>query len=125
MTKKYAILINYKNEITQKTKKVLLKNELKKQSLSKLCIGVIGSGNYASRFILPTLHKTKYDLKTLVASSGLRPYFYGKKFKFEYASTDKNDIFNDPTINTLFIATRHDSHAELVVEALKKNKNIL
>ena len=122
--KKYAILINYKNEITQKTKKVLLKNELKKQSLSKLCIGVIGSGNYSSRFILPTLHKTKYDLKTLVASSGLRPYFYGKKFKFEYASTDKNDIFNDPTINTLFIATRHDSHAELVVEALKKNKNI-
>ena len=70
------------------------------------------------------MHKTKYDLKTLVASSGLRPYFYGKKFKFEYASTDKNDIFNDPTINTLFIATRHDSHAELVVEALKKNKNI-
>ena len=122
--KKYAILISYKNKIKNKSKKILLNDNLKKQNLSKLCIGVIGAGNYSSRFILPTLFKTKYNLKTLVASSGLRPYFYGKKFKFESASTDKNEIINDPSINTVFIATRHDSHAQLVIEALKNNKNI-
>ena len=87
-------------------------------------VGVIGAGNYSSRYIIPTLSKSKICLETIVASSGLRPYFFGKKYKFRSASTSQDSVFKEPSINTIFIATRHDSHAELVIKALKCGKNI-
>jgi len=87
-------------------------------------VGVIGAGNYSSRYIIPTLYKSKIELETIVASSGLRPHLFGKKYKFKSASTSQDSVLRNESINTIFIATRHDSHAELVIKAIKNGKNI-
>ncbi len=46
------------------------------------------------------------------------------RFGFEYCAGDAAEIFENDAVNTVFIATRHDSHAEYVIEALKRGKNV-
>ena len=45
-----------------------------------------------------------------------------KKFGFNSSSTNSNDIFNNKLINTVFIATRHDSHANYLIHSLRNEK---
>jgi predicted dehydrogenase len=47
-----------------------------------------------------------------------------KKFGFNYATTDYNEMLSDPNINTILIATRHNQHAKMVIDALNSGKNV-
>jgi len=47
------------------------------------------------------------------------------KFGGEYATSDVNRLLNDPSINAVYICTRHDSHATLAIAAAKAGKHIL
>ncbi len=87
-------------------------------------LGVIGSGNYASRKLIPAFAKAGARFHTLVASSGVGPVNVGRKFGFYQASTDIADLFADSRCNTVVIATRHDSHAELIQQALFNGKHV-
>jgi predicted dehydrogenase len=48
----------------------------------------------------------------------------GKKHSFEFITTDSEEIFNNKEINTVFITTRHNTHAEYVIKALKTGKHV-
>ena len=61
----------------------------------------------------------------LVAHEGSKLFYLAKKFKIEKITTNKNELFSSENINTIIIATRHDSHAEFIIEALSKRKNVL
>ncbi|HIE30255.1 TPA: Gfo/Idh/MocA family oxidoreductase, partial [Candidatus Poribacteria bacterium] len=41
-----------------------------------------------------------------------------------YATSSADEIINDENVNTVAILTRHDQHADLVVQALKAGKNV-
>ena len=87
-------------------------------------LGVIGAGNYASRVLIPAFARAGARFHTLVASSGIGPVYVGRKFGFHRASTDVPALLGDPTCNTVVIATRHDSHASLVQQALAAGKHV-
>ena len=87
-------------------------------------LSVIGSGNYASRILIPAFAKSGACFHTLAASSGIRPTHVGRKFGFRQASTDVPALLSDPSCNTVVIATRHDSHASLVQQALAAGKHV-
>ena len=87
-------------------------------------IGFIGSGNYASRTLIPAFKKTSSELKTLISSGGISGIHQGKKFGFYSSSTDENTIWNDKDINTVVIATRHDTHSKMIISALENQKNV-
>lgn len=91
---------------------------------SSVVIGCIGAGNYASRVLIPALGKTPALLHTLAASSGVNISHYGAKFGFRQVTTDVDSLLDHPEINTIVIATRHDSHADLVCQFLAKGKHI-
>ena len=55
---------------------------------------------------------------------GIGPVYVGRKFGFHRASTDVPALLGDPTCNTVVIATRHDSHASLVQQALAAGKHV-
>jgi predicted dehydrogenase len=48
----------------------------------------------------------------------------GRKAGFSEASTQADDVFNSPRINTIVIATRHNTHASLVARGLQAGKHI-
>lgn len=88
-------------------------------------IGFIGAGNFAKSVLLPHLRKVPGCRFTGVATStGLSSAAVAEKFGFAYATTDYRQILDDPDTDTVFIATRHDSHASLAVEALRVGKNV-
>jgi predicted dehydrogenase/threonine dehydrogenase-like Zn-dependent dehydrogenase len=87
-------------------------------------VGCIGAGNYGGRILIPALAKAGAELHTIVTSTGLSGVHYGKKFGFAKASTNTADLFAQREINTLVIATRHDSHASLASEALRSGRNV-
>ena len=119
-----GILINYPNAGSKfsKNEKIQLIN--KNNISSKLNIGFIGAGNYASRHLIPALKKTNSTLNTIISSNGLNSYSCGAKFGFNYISNNVDDIFLNKKINCVFIASRHDSHSGYVLNALKNNKNV-
>ncbi|HNJ58782.1 MAG TPA: Gfo/Idh/MocA family oxidoreductase, partial [Chitinophagaceae bacterium] len=43
---------------------------------------------------------------------------------FARASTNANEIIEDKNSNTIFIASRHDSHAQYVIKSLQENKHV-
>jgi len=85
---------------------------------------VIGAGNYASRMLIPAFAKAGARFHTLAASSGIGPVHVGRKFGFCKASTDVPGLLADPSCNAVVIATRHDSHASLVQQALAAGKHV-
>jgi predicted dehydrogenase/threonine dehydrogenase-like Zn-dependent dehydrogenase len=91
---------------------------------SKGNIGIIGAGNFTSAMILPCLKKTKAKLKIISSASGLTGTTLAKKYNIAISTTDNGSIIEDCDIDLVMITTRHNSHARLVIEALKAGKNV-
>jgi predicted dehydrogenase/threonine dehydrogenase-like Zn-dependent dehydrogenase len=88
-------------------------------------LGVIGAGLFANSVLLPSIKKAgDIELIGIASSGGLHAQHAGKKYGFQYATSDDDEIIRDPNINTLALLTRHDTHAELVVKALKAGKHV-
>ncbi len=88
-------------------------------------LGVLGAGLFANSVLLPSIKRAgDIELVGIASSGGLHAQHSGKKFGFHYATSDDDEIINDPNINTVAILTRHDTHAELVVQALKAGKHV-
>jgi predicted dehydrogenase len=88
-------------------------------------LGVLGAGSFANSILLPSIQKAgDIELVGIASSGGLHAQHAGKKFGFQYATSDDDEIINDPDINTVAILTRHDTHADLVIKALKAGKHV-
>ena len=87
-------------------------------------VGVIGAGNFATRTLLPVLAKAGVRLHTIAATSGTGAAIAARKFGFEEAASDYRVILENQDINTVFILTRHNTHARLVSEALRAGKHV-
>ena len=96
----------------------------KKTIIDAPTIGFIGAGNYASKVLIPAFLRQKVNLKTLASINGRNSAYFGNKFGFNKCTSDLDEIFNDDEINTIVIASRHDSHADLALKSIKSNKNI-
>lgn len=98
---------------------------LSKSRLNKFNIGIIGAGSYAQNFILPVISQIKdLNLISICTSQGAVSKHIAQKYNFSNCTTDSSDIINDKDINTVFILTRHDSHANLVIESLNQDKHV-
>lgn len=87
-------------------------------------LGIIGSGNYARRVLIPSFAKAGARFHTLASSNGTSPVYVGRKFGFRQASTDVPSLLADHSCNTVVIATRHDSHAQFVLQSLAAGKHV-
>ncbi|MBK8761717.1 MAG: bi-domain-containing oxidoreductase [Sulfuritalea sp.] len=87
-------------------------------------LGFVGSGNYATAVLIPAFKATGARLKVVASNAGVSGLHAARKFGFEEASTDTAAVIADPQVNALVISTRHDSHAGLVIEALKAGKHV-
>jgi predicted dehydrogenase len=93
--------------------------------LDTVKLGVLGAGAFANAVLLPSIKKAgDISLVGIASAGGMHAQVSGKKFGFQYATSSDDEILNDPNINTVAILTRHDSHADLVVKALKAGKHV-
>jgi predicted dehydrogenase/threonine dehydrogenase-like Zn-dependent dehydrogenase len=121
-----GIVLNYpsKNQEILTKSKIELNNQTPEAIDSSIpCVGFIGAGNYASRTLIPAFKEAGAVLDTLVTSGGISGVHHGNKNQFVTASTETSDLWSNDKINTVSIVTRHDAHAQQVVDALNSGKN--
>ncbi len=85
-------------------------------------IGFIGAGNFAQSYLLPQLRKMDVTLTGVATVNPSHAHKVMEKFGFRFCTTEAEKILDDPSTGTVFIATRHDSHASYVLEALQRGK---
>ena len=93
---------------------------------SKVNLGILGAGNFASTTIMPILKELKKDCQVLgiASSTGLSAQSLASNFKIKNKYTTEEEILNSPEIDAVLILTPHFNHAELVIKALSKGKAI-
>ncbi|MFJ8389425.1 bi-domain-containing oxidoreductase [Streptomyces sp. NPDC094438] len=84
-----------------------------------------GAGNYATSMLLPHLaQRDGVELSTVVTTTALSAANAKRKFGFAEATTDLDAVLGDPSIDAVFVVTRHSSHAELAQRALLAGKAV-
>lgn len=87
-------------------------------------MGFIGAGAYSSRILVQAFKSAGAELSTIVSAGGVSATHHGRKFGFASAAADAAAVLDDPDIDGVCIATRHDSHARYVEAALKAGKHV-
>src|SRR6266404_5252309 len=88
-------------------------------------VSFIGAGNFARGVLLPIVKRqAKLQLVGVGAATGLSAKNTAEQFGFSYSTTDYQEILTDRESQIVFIATRHDSHAQLATEALRSGKSV-
>jgi predicted dehydrogenase len=120
-------LLTYAHKPQSKTGRVELPILARKGNRDSLQVAVIGAGNFAKGMHLPNLLELKkhYQLRAIVSRSGHNAMSSGKRFGAEYCSTDYREVLYDDQVDVVIIATRHDKHASIALEALKAGKHVL
>ena len=91
----------------------------------QIAVGFVGAGNYATSMLLPHLAKLPTAALAHVATTtSLSAVNAQKKFGFVVASTNSESVFDDESLDAIFIVTRHATHAELVCRALETGKAV-
>ena len=121
-----GILIEY--DAPQKTN--LLKSRFQLSSAitrspAQVNIGFIGAGSYAQGNLLPNIPKNQsVSLKGVLTATGTTALSVAERFGFEFSASDAHELLEHPDINTVFIATRHNSHVAYAIKALEMRKNV-
>jgi predicted dehydrogenase len=88
-------------------------------------IGLLGAGSYAINTLLPVLAKVpEVQLVGVCTKSGVSGHHAREKFGFRYATNRESELLEDPSINSIVIATPHNLHAGQVVAALEAGKHV-
>lgn len=86
--------------------------------------GLLGAGSFARRTLIPAIQSAGIRIRTVVSSGGVSAAVEGKRAEAAFASSDVETVLADPEIDTVFVLTRHDSHAALTAEALRSGKHV-
>lgn len=119
-----GILLEYDAGKRDSPQTVRLRPEPVRNQVASVSLGVIGAGNYAGRVLIPAFTKTRATLRTIANSGGVNAAHYGKRYGFQMVTTDVASMLSDLEINAVVVATRHDSHARYVCEALRAGKHV-
>lgn len=89
----------------------------------RVTVGFIGAGSFAGGTLLPSLKALGVvSLAKVCTATGLTARDTAIRHDFAAAVSDPAEILDDPNIDVVFIATRHDSHAVLAARALDRGK---
>jgi len=122
-----GVLLEYAAEVDAESKVTLVAEEdyRKEKLLSAVPLGLVGAGNFARSVLLPNMRDSNsVVLKGVATGSGINAKHVAQKFGFQYCTTDYREILDDPEVKAVAIATRHNLHARVAIEAMKKNKAV-
>ena len=85
----------------------------------------IGAGSYAQGSLLPNMPNSRaFRPVAILTRSGASALRVAEKFGFPVLAPSADAIFTSDQIAAVFIATRHNLHAELVLRALRSGKSV-
>jgi predicted dehydrogenase len=117
-----GIVLNYRD--IEKIEKSVVIDERATNS-SDINLALIGAGNFTKSVTLPHITKiADFNLLTLCTSTGVSANSVGNKYGFSKITTDSAEIFEDESINSVIVTTRHDRHYSKMIKAINSSKHI-
>ncbi len=116
-----GILLKYPEGNTEKTTHNFKVGNTKTEAVNA---GFIGAGSFAQSYLIPNVKSAGGSLDTVVTTKGITSKNVAQKFGFNNTSSNADDVVNNNRINTVFIATPHNSHAQYVIQALEQDKHV-
>lgn len=122
--KALIVLLKYKQNLENKMNRRVEVNSQFKLKNDKIKVALIGAGSFAKGMHLPNLEKLNnfYDIYAIMSRTGSNATSIARQYKAKYATTNYQEILNDPNVDMVMICTRHNLHAQYSIEAMKKGK---
>lgn len=84
----------------------------------------VGTGAYASKVLAKAAVKSGFEIHAAGSSNGLSAWKFGRQFDAASAASDIEHVLGSENSKFCFITTRHNSHFNLVMQALKSGKSV-
>ena len=94
-------------------------------SSDKIKWGIIGCGKIAHKFVSDLALIDEAVLTAVASRSYEKADEFAQKHKAKKAYGSYDELFLDPEIDIVYIATPHHLHAELSIKAMENNKHVL
>lgn len=117
-------ILAYPNRPAALTRKVSFNQ--KRSQTGKVRVALVGAGGFAQGMHLPNMAKLRkdYELRGVMSRTGSNARAVATQNEAAYATTDYDEILADPDIDLVLIATRHNLHGKMVLQALERGKHV-
>jgi predicted dehydrogenase/threonine dehydrogenase-like Zn-dependent dehydrogenase len=97
-----------------------------RRTTAHVAAGIIGAGNYARATFLPALKAAGWggDLRAVASSGGLSAGGLAQRHNLDRVHSTAEALIADEDLAVVFVLSRHDSHADMVVKALDAGKHV-
>jgi len=119
-----GILLTYEHETEPRHIHSIALAETSGAKSDGCAVGFIGAGNYASRVLIPAFKQAGAHLHTVASAGGVSAVIQGRRAGFMHATSDVELLMKNADADAIVIATRHNSHADLAVQALQHSKHV-
>lgn len=119
-----GILLTYPHAVAERHVQTAPLQEQPVTKPGQAVVGFIGAGNYASRVLIPAFKAAGAAMHSIASAGGTNAVVHGRKNTFTQATADTDGLIADPAMNAVAIVTRHNSHAQLTVQALQAGKHV-
>lgn len=113
-----GVLLEYDGRVDPKEKKITFRlGDV--VGAGTVGMGLIGAGSFARGTLLPHLSKiSEVKLLGVATASGTTANDVARRFDLAYCTADYHELLQDEQVQAVVIATRHNLHASMVVEAV-------
>lgn len=120
-----SVVFRYSDNVSMRRTISLSSGSAEGTARDSVGVAFLGAGNYAKGILLPALKRCKTARRVaLVTQTGASARRTAEQFGFAECGTDETTVFDNPDIDIVFIATRHDTHASLAAAALRAGKAV-
>lgn len=92
----------------------------------RIRVGLVGASSFAQGVHLPNMEALSGDfaLHGVMSRTGTTARAVAARYKASYCTSDVEEVLQDPNIDLVMIATRHDLHGSLALRALRAGKHV-
>ncbi|MDC6452820.1 bi-domain-containing oxidoreductase [Alphaproteobacteria bacterium] len=92
----------------------------------RINVGIAGASSFAQGMHLPNLNALSKDycIHAIMSRTGSNALSVANQYKASYGTTSYADLIGDEAVDLILIATRHDLHASMTLEALNAGKHV-
>jgi predicted dehydrogenase/threonine dehydrogenase-like Zn-dependent dehydrogenase len=118
-----GVILQYSRPSTARGTRIVALREFTRTA--SVDLGIIGAGNHVNDMLLPHLRQRRdVQIRAVCTGTGMKARALGEKLGAAFCTSDPDAVLADGKINAVLIATRHDSHASLIVKALHAGKHV-
>jgi len=121
------VLLSYDRPVEERLVRTVAMPSVASVREGAIRIAVVGAGGFAKSTHLPNLAalSDRYHVRAIVTRSGSNAADVASQYGADYSATDYAEVLRDPDVDAVLIATRHNLHARMALDALAAGKHVL